>query len=138
MGTPLPPEKGQITDQFWHMYCNQTAERIKMPIGTGIGFGRGHNGLDGTHPLPQIGTHPNLRPMSVVAERWTDQDATLYGGRPRPWSHCVRWGPTQGARPCQFSAMLLCPNVWMDQDATWYEGRPRPKRYCVNLGIQLP
>ena len=24
---------------------------------------------------------------------WTDQDATWYGGRPRPKRHCVRWGP---------------------------------------------
>jgi len=23
-----------------------------------------------------------------------DQDATWYGGRPRPWPHCVRWGPS--------------------------------------------
>jgi len=22
-----------------------------------------------------------------------DQDETWYGGRPRPWPHCVRWGP---------------------------------------------
>jgi len=107
MGTPLPPEKGHIADQFWHMYCDQTAGRIKMPIGTKIGFGRGHSGLDGTHPLPQIGTHPNFRPMSVVAKRSTDQDATLYGGRPRPWPHCVRWGLTQGAQPSQFSAHVV-------------------------------
>jgi len=24
---------------------------------------------------------------------WMDQDATWYGGRPRPTPHCVRWGP---------------------------------------------
>jgi len=25
---------------------------------------------------------------------WMDQDATWYGGRPRPRPHCVRWGPS--------------------------------------------
>jgi len=25
---------------------------------------------------------------------WMAQDATLYGGRPRPRRHCVRWGPS--------------------------------------------
>jgi len=25
---------------------------------------------------------------------WMDQDATWYGGRPRPKWHCVRWGPS--------------------------------------------
>ena len=24
---------------------------------------------------------------------WMDQDKTWHGGRPRPWPHCVRWGP---------------------------------------------
>jgi len=25
---------------------------------------------------------------------WMDQDATWYGGRPRPRLHCVRWRPS--------------------------------------------
>ena len=25
---------------------------------------------------------------------WTDQDETWRAGRPRPWPHCVRWGPS--------------------------------------------
>jgi len=25
---------------------------------------------------------------------WMHQDVTWYGGRPRPWRHCVRWGPS--------------------------------------------
>ena len=25
---------------------------------------------------------------------WMDQDATWYGGRPRPRRHCARWGPS--------------------------------------------
>jgi len=43
-----------------------------------------------------------------------DQDATWYGGRPRPRRHCVRWGPSyhlpkNGAEPPpQFSAHVYC------------------------------
>jgi len=29
---------------------------------------------------------------------WMDQDATWYGGRPRPRRHCVRWGPSSPPR----------------------------------------
>jgi len=50
------------------------------------------------------------------------------GGRPRPWPHCVRWGPSSPpqkggtAAPPLFGPCLLWPNGWMDQDATWYGG----------------
>jgi len=40
-----------------------------------------------------------------------DQDATWYGGRPRPKRHCVTWGPSsppiKGHSP-QFSAIVHC------------------------------
>jgi len=36
----------------------------------------------------------------------TDQDETWHAGRPRPWPHCVRWGPSsplpKGAQPPNF------------------------------------
>ena len=62
-----------------------------------------------------------------------DQDATWYGGRPQPWPHCVRWGPSSQLTPSplknsrgtsrpHFSAHVLWPNGWMDQDVTWQEG----------------
>ena len=42
---------------------------------------------------------------------WTDQDETWHKGRPRPWPHCVRWGPSspspKGHSP-QFSAHICC------------------------------
>ena len=44
---------------------------------------------------------------------WTDQDETWhawYAGRPRPWPHCVRWGPPKGATP-QFSAHICCDQM---------------------------
>ena len=45
---------------------------------------------------------------------WMDQDETWHGGRPRPWPHRVRWGPStqlpfpKGAEPPQFSAHVCC------------------------------
>ena len=49
-----------------------------------------------------------------------DQDTTWYGGRPRPWPHCVRWGSTalKGVQPPIFGPCLLWPNGWMDEDDT--------------------
>jgi len=42
---------------------------------------------------------------------WTDQDETWQAGRPWPWPHCVRWGPSspssKGAHP-PFSAHISC------------------------------
>ena len=42
---------------------------------------------------------------------WMDQDETWRAGRPRPWSHCVRWEPSslspKGHSP-QFSAHICC------------------------------
>jgi len=44
---------------------------------------------------------------------WMDQDETWYAGRPRPWPHCVRWGPSsppKGYSP-QFSAHICCSQM---------------------------
>ena len=74
-----------------------------------------------------------------------DQD-----GRPRPWPHCVRWGPSfshgKGHSSLSLSKFiragfacvhiirgpsLLWSNSWMNQDAIWYRGRPQPRPHCV-------
>jgi len=44
---------------------------------------------------------------------WTDQDETWHASRPRPWPHCVRWGPSSFPKkgekpPPQFSAHVHC------------------------------
>jgi len=55
-----------------HVYCGQTAEWIKMPLGTMIGLSPGDSVLDGDpSPSPQRGgaLSPNFRPISVVAKR---------------------------------------------------------------------
>jgi len=45
---------------------------------------------------------------------WTDQDETWHAGRPRPWPHCVRWGPScpspKRHSPPIFGPYLLRPN----------------------------
>jgi len=37
---------------------------------------------------------------------WMDQNNTWHGGRPQPWLHCVRWGPSssspKGTQPPNF------------------------------------
>jgi len=72
---------------------------------------------------------------------WTDQDETWHAGRPRPWPHCVRWGPSspspKWAEPPIFGPYLLWPNGSIDQDATWYGWRTRPRRLCIRCGPSL-
>jgi len=71
-------------------------------------------------------------PVCNVRALWpncgADQDDTWHAGRPRPWPHCVRWGPSSPS-PC-----LLWPNGWMDEAGTWHGGRPHPRRLCVRWG----
>jgi len=55
-------------------------------------------------------------PVCNVGALWpnglTDQDETWHAGRPQPWPHCIRWGPSspspKGAQPPQFSAHIRC------------------------------
>jgi len=73
---------------------------------------------------------------------WTDQDETWHAGMPRPWPHCVRWGPSspplKGHSPRIFGPYLLRTNGCMHQDVTWYGARPRPRRLCVRWGPRSP
>ena len=88
-------------------------------------------------PFPKRGqSTPNFGPFLLWPNGWMHQDATWYGGRPRPRPHChivldADPAPPKGAQPPIFGACLLCPNGCMHQDTTWYGGRPQPKRHCV-------
>jgi len=61
------------------------------------------------HSCPLKGEQPPIfGPCLLWPNDWMDQDATWYGGRPRPRRHCVRWGPaptTKGERPPNFRPM---------------------------------
>jgi len=107
-----------------------------------VGLGPGHIVLDGDPaPLPRKGVEPPiLGPFLLWRNGWIHQDATWYGGRPRPRSHCARWGPSPPQKGVQPSISicdpcLLWPNGCMYQDTTWYRGRPQPRRKpTVNSG----
>jgi len=95
-----------------------------MPLGIEVGLGRGHIVLDeDPAPSPERGTAPLIfGPCVLLPNGWMDQDAAWYGGRPRPWPLCVRWGPSpypKGAQPLIFGSCLLWTNGCMDQNATW-------------------
>jgi len=62
---------------------------------------------------------------------WTDQDETWHAGRPRPWPHCVRWGPSSPSHKGAQPPPNLRSNGCMGQDATWYGARPQPRRLGV-------
>jgi len=69
MGTQLPSTKrGKAPPQFSaHVYCGQTAARIKMPLGMEVGLGPGHIVLYGAQfPFPSGHSPPNFWPMSIV------------------------------------------------------------------------
>jgi len=68
--------------------------------------------------------HDSSRPKG-----WTDQDETWHAGRPQPWPHCFRWGPSapqKGHSPLQFSDHVHC-----GQTAGWIK---MPLGMDVGLG----
>jgi len=143
---------------------------IKMKLGTEVGLGPGHMVLDGDHPAPthqKRGTAPfNFPPMSDVA-KWLDglrchlvlfglcllwpnsgmdQDATWYGGRPRPRRHCIRCGPAPPPKGGGTAPPILA-HVYCGQTAGWIrmplhmEVRRRTSSRCVRWGpssVRLP
>jgi len=93
-GDPARP-KGHSPQFSAHVCCGRTAGWIKMPLGIKVGLGLGD---------------------IVLGE-----DATWYGGRPRPMPHCVRCGPSFPfplkraiTAPPHFSAHVCC-----SQTAGW-------------------
>jgi len=74
MGTQLPHQKrGQSPQFFAHVYCGQTAEWIKIPLGTEVGLGPGDIVLDGYPALLEKGAQqpplfgPCLWPWSPIS-----------------------------------------------------------------------
>jgi len=78
------------------VYCSQTVGRIKMKRGTQVGLGPGHIALDGdpAPSSPKKGQSPPIFDLCLLCPNGCmDQDATWYGGRPRPRPHGARWEP---------------------------------------------
>ena len=63
MGTQLPQKKGTAPTQLLvHVYCDQTAGWIKVPLGTEVNLGAGDVLLDGVTapPFYKRGTAPQF------------------------------------------------------------------------------
>jgi len=61
------------------VHCGQTVGRINIKLGMQVGLSPGHIVLDEDPAAPPPKGHspsPNLRPISVMANCWMDQDAT--------------------------------------------------------------
>ena len=120
---PLPPKGGRAPSQFSaHLYCDQTARCIKIPLGMEVGLNPGDFVLDGDPaPYPKSDrAHPTFGPRLLWPNGCIDQDSTWYGGRPRPTRHCVRCGPSYPQKkghthPNQFLAHVCCGQMagWM-------------------------
>jgi len=100
-GASFPPKWAQqpfgLLCHFWaHVYCGQMTGCIRIPLGTEVNHGSGDIVLDGDPAFPpERGTVPPIfGPCLLWPNGWMDQDATLYGSRPRPRPHCVRWVPS--------------------------------------------
>ena len=123
------------------LYCVQMVGWIKMTLGMQVGIGPGHVVLDDDPALPppkgQI--HPILGPYLLWPNGCMDQDATWYGGKPRPRRPCIRWGPRSPSPKRKwnsqiFGPYLLCPNGWMDQDALGMEVGLSPGDFMLDAG----
>ena len=93
---PAPPKKeGAQPSIFGPCPLWPTTGWIKIPLSTDVGLDAGDFVLDGD-PVPPLekghSPSPIFGPCLLWPNGWMDQDATCYGGRPRPRRHCVRWG----------------------------------------------
>ena len=90
-------KKGADPPIFGHVYYDQMAGWIKMPLGTDVGLGPGHIVLDGDPAPPKRGTAS--LPLFCTC-----------------LSHCVRWGSSSPSHrkghssPPLFGPCLLWPN----------------------------
>jgi len=88
METQPPPQKGGGSPFSAHVYCGQTDEWIKMPLGKEVDLGPHDIVLDGDPAFPSQkggGAPPKFRPMSIVAKR-------LDGSR---WHLAWKWALVQ-------------------------------------------
>jgi len=89
-------------------------------------------------PFPKGAQPPIFGPYLLRPNGCMDQDATWYGGRPRPIRVCLRWGPSplpkKRVEPPNFRPMFIVANGWIYQDGTWHGGRPHLRRLCVRWG----
>ena len=140
MVRPMLSDRCPVCLSVTFVHCGQTVGRIKMKLGVQVGLDPGNIVLDGDPaPLPKGAQPPIFGTYLLRQNSCMDQDASWYGGRPRPRRLCVRWGPhTPSSKrrrsPQIFGPCLLWPNGWMDEAGTWHGGRPQRRRLCVTWG----
>jgi len=143
MGTQLLSQKKEAEPQLSaYFYCGQTVGCIKMPLGINAGLSPCDFVLDGDPaPSPKGAELPIFCPPLLWPNGCMDQDATSYGGRPRPMRLCVRCLPSYPEKkghshPTQFWPIVNCGQTarWM-KTPLWYGSRPRPKKKIAIDGI---
>jgi len=85
-----------------------------MPLGTEVNLGPGDAVLDGV-AAPHLlkGAQPPVTgPCLLWSNTWMDEDATWYGSRPRPRSHCVRRGTSSPSRERSTATPLFSAHVY--------------------------
>ena len=140
MGNPLPsPKKGaepRILNSA-HLYCGQTARSIKMPLGIEVGLSPGDFVLDldgDPAPTPKgAEPHPIFGPRLLSPNGCMDQDATRYGGRPRPTQHCVRCGPSYPKKKGHTHHHRILAHVYCGQMTGWMK-TPLGTEVCLGPG----
>ena len=104
-------------------YYGQMVEWIKIKLDTELGLGPGHIVLDGDPASPQKRHSPPIFSSCMLwPNGWMDQDATWYGGRPRPRRHGFTWGLSSSPPSPKGRAQQPTPNFrhtyWV-QTAGW-------------------
>jgi len=120
MGTQLPSLNGHSPQFSANVRCGETAGWTKMPLGMEVGLGPGDFVFLG-HPTPRKRAQPHqiFGPCLLWANGWMDQDATWYGGKPRPRRRCVRWGRSSPQKNKNGAAPQFSVNVYCFQTPGW-------------------
>ena len=104
------PQKGRSHTQFSaHVYCDQTAAWIKMPLGTASAYATLCSMW--TQLPPERKGTPTA--TQFLAHVYCGQIPAWYGSRSRPRPHCTRRGPSSRERgiaapPPLFGLRLYC------------------------------
>jgi len=115
-----------------------------MPLGMEVRISPGDYVLDGDPaPSTKRGRALYFAPCLLWPNGCMDQDATWYGGMPRPRRHCVRWGPSfEFQKGGGASSLIFGPSIVAkrldDQDGTWHGGGPWCRPHCARWGPSSP
>jgi len=120
----------------------QTAEWIKMPLGTMVGLSSGDCVRWGPSRPPRKGWSPSpiFGSFLLWPNGWMHQHSTWYGGRPQPKGLCVRWDPAPlpKRRRSRRGAPQFSAHVYCGQTAGWIKKAPgwmkTPLGTAVDLG----